>query len=271
MVVTGRYISHCHGHCVHVFAMHHAYDRTGGRSNHDHIVSVNIASRPSYGFHPSNDHWIIVTNTTTTTTTHNHHHHHHHHHLQHHHQSPPTTHHHLHNHHHFHHHHLQPPTITTHHHHHPAPPPPSTTTTITTTSTTHHHHHLLHHQTPPPPTTTTTTNNTTTTWWTIVSWLYIHCILTVSHCTPTEPSLYPHCTPMYFTVSSLYPTVVSLYTHCILPLVFSTLNSEDLATAHWKGVFSMACLMIRKGLPSKLVYIKFCFKRCLKTDQNYAS
>ena len=48
----------------------------------DHFVSVSIVSLPSYGYHPSYDHWIIVTTTTTdtttdttttTTTTHSHH------------------------------------------------------------------------------------------------------------------------------------------------------------------------------------------------------
>ena len=65
----------------------------------DHFVSVSIVSLPSYGCHPSYDHWIIVTTTTTTDTTTTT-------------TSTTTT-----NHHHHHHHHL-------HHHHHPQPPPP---------------------------------------------------------------------------------------------------------------------------------------------------
>ena len=106
----------------------------------DHFVSVSIVSLPSYGCHPSYDHWIIVTTTTTDTTTHN---------------------------------------------HHPSPP----------------------HGGP----------------------LFPDCTFTVSHCTPTEPSLCPNVPSLYppctLTVShftptepSLCPNVPSLYSHCILPV-----------------------------------------------------
>ena len=74
MDVTGRYISHCHGHrfmslqCI-TPTIGLVADQTP-----DHFVSVSIISIHSYGCHPSYDHWIIVTTTTDTTTTHHHHH-----------------------------------------------------------------------------------------------------------------------------------------------------------------------------------------------------
>ena len=148
----------CHGHCIHVLAMHHAYYRTGCRSNTGSFcLSFSTFIRVSYFLRSLNHcyhHHPPHTHTHTHTPSH-----------------PPThppTH--------------PPPTTTTHHHHHPLSPPPPPPTT-----TTHYHHHhpppTTHHHQPPPPTTTTTTTT--------------HSHHIVDHCFLTVHSLYPHCIPLY--------------------------------------------------------------------------
>ena len=185
--------------------MHHAYYRTGCRSNtgsfclcFSTIIQVSSFLRSlghCYHHHHHRHHPPTPPTTTTTTTTHHHHHLHHHHH---------------------------------HHHHHPFPQHggplfPDCTFTVS----------------PCTPTEPSLCPNVPSLYPTVLS-LYPHCILpvtslypnwtlTVSSLCPNLPSLYPHCTPLYshctptvsFPVPSMYPPsllLLTLSTSLLAPL-----------------------------------------------------